>query len=67
MSLDDGPPVPVEFSHPPDARSMLRDFFTAMWQALVADPTETVHFHAGDGQPEVCFDPHCTSPRLDLS
>ena len=45
---------------------MLRHFFTAM-HTLVADPAETVHFHAGDGQPEVCFDAHCTSPRLDVS
>jgi hypothetical protein len=67
MSLDDGPPEPVEFSHPPDAMSMFRGFLAEMRQALVVDRAETVHFHAGEGEPEVCFDPHCTSPRLDLS
>jgi hypothetical protein len=45
---------------------MLRHFFTAMQQSLVAGPEETVHFHAGEGQPEVCFDADCTSPRLDV-
>jgi hypothetical protein len=65
MSLDDGPPEPVEFSHPP-LRTSVRDLFAAMRQALVADRAETVHFHAGEEQPEVCFDPHCTSPRLDV-
>ena len=46
---------------------MLRHFLTAMQHTLVADPAETVHFHAGEGQPEVCYDPDCTSPRLDVS
>ncbi len=46
---------------------MLRHLFTAMQQSLVADPAETVHFHAGEGQPEVCFDADCTIPRLDVS
>jgi hypothetical protein len=65
MSLDDEPPVPVEFSHPP-LRISIRRFVVEMRQALVADRAETVHFHAGEGQPEVCFDAHCTSPRLDV-
>jgi hypothetical protein len=67
MSLDDGPPKPVEFSHPPVGTSMLRHFFTAMQHTFVTDPAETVHFHAGEGQPEVCYDAGCTSPRLDVS
>jgi hypothetical protein len=45
---------------------MLRHFFTALQHTLVADPAESVHFHAGDGQPEVCFDAACTIPRLDV-
>jgi hypothetical protein len=67
MSLDDGPPIPVEFSHPPLGTSMLRHFFTTMQHTLAADPAETVHFHAAEGQPEVCYDPDCRSPRLDVS
>jgi hypothetical protein len=67
MSLDDGPPVPVEFSHPPLGTSMLRHFLTAMQHTFAGDPAETAHFHAGEEQPEVCFDADCTSPRLDVS
>jgi hypothetical protein len=46
---------------------MLRHFFTAMQHTFVTDPADTVHFHAGEGQPEVCYDAGCTSPRLDVS
>jgi hypothetical protein len=67
MSLDDGPPRPVEFSHPPVGTSVLRHLVTAMHHTFAAEPAETVHFHAGEGQPEVCFDADCTIPRLDVS
>jgi hypothetical protein len=46
---------------------MVRRFFAAMHDALLAEPADTVHFHAAEGQPEVCYDPHCTIPRLDVN
>jgi hypothetical protein len=67
ISIDDGPPVAVVFSHPPQGTRMVRRFLAAMQRGLLADPAETVHFHAAEGQPAVCYDADCTSPRLDVS
>jgi len=67
IAVDDGPLVPVEFSDPSEGAFTLRRLFAAMYHTLVADPADTVHFHAGEGQPEVCFDAGCTIPRLDVS
>jgi hypothetical protein len=65
MSFDDGPSFAVVFSHPPQGKTMARRFLAAM-HALLADPVETVHFHAAEGQPAVCYDRDCTIPRLDV-
>jgi hypothetical protein len=46
---------------------MVRRFLAAMQRGLLADQAETVHFHAAEGQPAVCYDADCTSPRLDVS
>ena len=35
--------------------------------ALLAEPTEKVHFHTGsEGQPAACYDQHCTYPQLSI-
>jgi hypothetical protein len=46
---------------------MVKRFLAAMQHGLLADSAETVHFHAAEGQPAVCYDADCTSPRLDVS
>ncbi len=40
----------------------------AVTRRLRVNPsTPSVHFHQGsEGQPAVCYDAHCPSPRLDV-
>jgi hypothetical protein len=46
---------------------MARSILTAIQRVLLADPAETVHFHAGAmGQPAACYDAKCPNPRLDV-
>jgi hypothetical protein len=47
---------------------MTRRILATVRRALLADPAETVHFHAGaEGQPAVCYDAGCTNPRLEVN
>jgi hypothetical protein len=47
---------------------MTRRLVAAIQRALLADPAETVHFHAGaEGHPAVCYDAGCTNPRLEVN
>ena len=48
---------------------MTRRILAALNRALFAEPrhSEEVHFHQGSqGQPAPCYDPHCSSPHLDV-
>ena len=45
---------------------MTRGILAAL-RALLDEPTENVHFHTGsEGQPAVCYDRHCSNPRLNV-
>jgi hypothetical protein len=47
---------------------MARRLIAVVSRALTASPTpDQPHFHQGaHGQPAVCFDARCASPRLDI-
>jgi hypothetical protein len=47
---------------------MARRILAAIAGALREQPAELVHFHQGaEGQPAVCYDTGCGSPRLSIS
>ena len=44
----------------------MRRIVSAIVNAFTSEWTQDdVHFHAHAGRPYPCFDPACTSPRLD--